>query len=98
MSPLNKITWLKNNDKDRFAATKKFLSIKTYIIQQLTGEYVIDHSMASATGMLNIYSLQWEQNALQYAGITSEQLADVVSVFYSPQKLKKRISNIIGSA
>jgi gluconokinase len=54
MSPLNKITWLKNNDKDRFAATKKFLSIKTYVIQQLTGEYIIDHSVASATGMLNI--------------------------------------------
>lgn len=96
MSPLNKITWLKNNDKDRFAATKKFLSIKTYIIQQLTGEYVIDHSMASATGLLNIYSLQWEENALQYAGITSQQLADVVSVFYSPQKLKKEYQTSLG--
>src|SRR5215213_2099699 len=28
MSPLNKISWLKKNDKDRFMATKKFLSIK----------------------------------------------------------------------
>src|SRR5262245_52831548 len=45
MSPLNKIAWLKNNDKSRFAATQKFLSIKTYIIQQLTGEYIIDHSV-----------------------------------------------------
>ena len=53
MSPLNKIKWLKNNDKDRFAATQKFLSIKTYIIQQLTGEYIVDYSIASATGMLN---------------------------------------------
>src|SRR6185295_3887120 len=26
MSPLNKITWLKNNDKARFTATQKFLS------------------------------------------------------------------------
>jgi len=55
MSPLNKITLLKNNEKDSFKAAKKFLSIKTYIIQQLTGEYIIDHSVASATGMLNIY-------------------------------------------
>jgi len=54
MSPLNKITWLKNNDKDRFVSTRQFLSIKTYISQQLTGEDVVDYSVASATGMLNI--------------------------------------------
>jgi gluconokinase len=96
MSPLNKITWLKNKDKDRFAATKKFLSIKTYIIQQLTGEYVVDHSVASATGMLDIYSLQWEDNALQHAGINKENLADVVPVFYSPKKLKKEYQTSLG--
>ena len=96
MSPLNKITWLKNNDKDRFTATKKFLSIKTYIIQQLTGEYVIDYSVASATGMLNIYSLQWEDNALKHAGIDKTKLADLVPVFYSPRKLKKEYQTSLG--
>ena len=50
--------------------TQKFLSIKTYIIQQLTGEYVIDYSVASATGILNIHTLKWEADALNYAGIT----------------------------
>lgn len=96
MSPLNKITWLKNNDKDRFTAAKKFLSIKTYIIQQLTGEYVVDYSVASATGMLNIYSLQWEDNALKHAGIDKARLADVVPVFYSPKKLKKEYQTSLG--
>ncbi|MFL5811094.1 MAG: gluconokinase [Flavisolibacter sp.] len=96
MSPLNKITWLKKNDKDRFSAAKKFLSIKTYIIQQLTGEYIIDYSVASATGMLNIYSLQWEDQALKHAGIHKENLADVVPVFYSPKKLKKEYQTSLG--
>ncbi|MFL5773955.1 MAG: gluconokinase [Flavisolibacter sp.] len=96
MSPLNKITWLKNNDKDRFTGTKKFLSIKTYIIQQLTGEYVVDYSVASATGMLNIYSLQWEDNALKYAGINKEKLADIVPIFYSPKKLKNEYQTSLG--
>ena len=95
MSPINKITWLKNNDKDRFDATKKFLSIKTYIIQQLTGEYVVDFSVASATGMLNIYSLQWEDNALKHAGIDKGKLADVVPIFYSP-KLKREYQTSLG--
>lgn len=96
MSPLNKITWLKNNDKDRFAASQKFLSIKTYIIQQLTGEYIIDYSVASATGMLNIHTLKWEADALNYSGISKERLADLVPVFYSPKKLKKEYQTSLG--
>ena len=96
MSPLNKIVWLKNNDKERFAVTKKFISIKTYILQQLTGEYVIDYSVASATGMLNIYSLKWEDDALKHAGIDKTKLADVVPIFYSPKKLKNEYQASLG--
>ena len=96
MSPLNKIIWLKSNDKNRFSSTQKFLSIKTYIIQQLTGEYVVDYSVASATGMLNIHTLKWEEEALKHAGIQTGSLADVVSVFYSPKKLKKEFQTSLG--
>jgi gluconokinase len=96
MSPLNKISWLKNNDEDRFAATQKFLSIKTYIIEQLTGEYIVDYSVASATGLLNIHTLKWEEEALKYAGIASERLADLAPVFYSPKKLKKEFQTSLG--
>ena len=36
MSPLIKITWLSKHDQERFKKTYKFLSIKSYIVQQLT--------------------------------------------------------------
>lgn len=96
MSPLNKIAWLKNNDKQRFDLAQKFLSIKTYIIQQLTGEYIVDYSVASATGMLNIHTIKWEENALKHAGIAKDKLADIVSVFYAPKKLKKEYQTSLG--
>jgi gluconokinase len=89
MSPLIKITWFKQNDKERFARTKKFLSIKTYIIQQLTGEYMIDYSLASATGLLNIHTIKWEDDALQFAGINEDKLPELVPVFHSTAKLRK---------
>lgn len=89
MSPLIKITWLKNKDKERFHKTYKFLTLKSYIIQQLTGEYVIDLSLASATGLFNIHQLKWDATALDYAGITESKLPDLVSVFSSPGKLRK---------
>jgi gluconokinase len=96
MSPLIKITWLKNHDKERFKQTSKFLSIKTYIIQQLTGEYVIDYSLASATGLLNIHSKDWEPGSLRHAGITADKLPELVPVFHSPGKLRKEYQTSLG--
>lgn len=96
MSPLIKITWLKNHDKEKFDQTTKFLSIKSYIIEQLTGEYVIDYSLASATGLMNIHTLKWETDALNYAGITSDRLPEMASVFSSPGRLKKEYQTSLG--
>lgn len=89
MSPLVKIAWIRNSDQERFRLSSKFLSIKSYIIHQLTGEYMIDYSIASATGLLNIHTVNWEEDALQYAGITEQQLAPLAPVFTTAGKLKK---------
>jgi gluconokinase len=96
MSPLNKIAWMKNQDKERFKQTRKFLSIKTYIIQQLTGDYILDYSLASATGLFNIHTLNWEEDALNHTGITAEKLPELVPVFYSGAKLKKEFIASLG--
>lgn len=96
MSPLIKITWLKNQDGEKFSRIYKFLSIKSYIIQQLTGEYVIDYSLASATGLLDIHTRQWDPTALQYAGITANQLPELVPIFYSLGKLQPQYRISLG--
>jgi len=96
MSPLTKIAWFKNNDKERFKQASKFIQLKTYIIQQLTGEYLIDYSLASATGLLNIHKVKWEPEALQYAGINPGMLAELVPIFASAGKLKKAYQNSLG--
>jgi gluconokinase len=96
MSPLVKIRWLKNQDKEKFQRTYKFLSIKGYIIQQLTGAYLIDYSLASATGLLNIHEKKWDPTALDYAGITTDQLPELVSIFYSPGMLLSQYQISLG--
>lgn len=96
MSPLVRITWLNRHDHERFEKTYKFLSIKSYIIQQLTDDYILDYSLASATGLMNIHNLSWDADALDYAGITQERLPELVSVFHSSGKLKKAYQKSLG--
>ncbi|MGN7720409.1 gluconokinase [Chitinophaga sp. 22620] len=96
MSPLVKIAWFRNNEPEIFKKAAKFLSIKSYIIHQLTGELITDLSLASATGLLNIHSRQWEPVALDYAGISQEQLPGLVPIFYSECKLKSQYQISLG--
>ncbi|XOV91379.1 MAG: gluconokinase [Bacteroidota bacterium] len=96
MSPLLKIHWLRNHDNQRFKNTHKFVAIKSYIIQQLTQDYLLDYSLASATGLLNIHKLSWEPDSLDYAGISADKLPDLAPVFHSPGKLRKEYQRSLG--
>ena len=96
MSPLTKIAWIKNSEKEKFKQVSKFLSLKAYILQQLTGEYVIDYSIASATGLLNIHKIKWETESLKFAGITASMLPDLVPVDTKVGKLNKAYQASLG--
>ncbi|MED1421255.1 gluconokinase [Bacillus smithii] len=82
MSPLSKLTWLRNEHPEIFARSYKFISIKEYIFYKLFKEYVIDYSIASATGMFHLNSLKWDEEALRIAGISEEQLSRPVPTTY----------------
>lgn len=74
MSPFFKLKWFKNHT-DLLDKTHKAIGIKEFILHHLTGEYVVDFSVASATGMFNIHELKWDEGALSYLGIGEELLS-----------------------
>ena len=96
MSPLCKIRWWKEADPALFARAHKFISIKEAIWHQLFGEYVIDHSLATATGLFNHQQLQWDAGALLFAGIGSEKLSQPVSVTYQKNGLSAETAGRLG--
>ncbi|RAI89917.1 gluconokinase [Algoriphagus yeomjeoni] len=96
MSPMIKIAWMKRYDSKRFEKTDKFITIKSYIIQQLTQDYLLDYSLASATGLLNIHTRKWENNALDFAGIKAKQLPDLVPVFHPLNRLRSEYQKSLG--
>lgn len=83
MSPLCKIIWFKENMPGVFNETYKFISIKEFIWFKLFSEYVVDHSIACASGMLNISSRAWSESILRLAGIEQNKLSKPVSTTYT---------------
>jgi len=82
MSPLCKLMWLREHEPNVFAAANKFISIKEFVWYHLVGEFCIDYSIASATGLFDIHQREWSKIALEQAGISVQQLSKPVPVTY----------------
>ncbi|MBV9963101.1 MAG: gluconokinase, partial [Parafilimonas sp.] len=108
MSPLCKIIWLKQEASDIFRKAHKFISIKEYIFYRLFEKYVIDHSIAAATGLFDEKNLCWYNEALKIAGIKNEHLSELFPVEHfetqlvpslkKQLKIKKEIPFVLGAS
>ena len=80
--PLAKILWLQKNLPELFQRMQYVGSLKDYIFLGMTGEWVIDHSTASTSGIYNEKNMDWDEEILAYAGLRREQMPLVVSTTY----------------
>jgi xylulokinase len=60
-----KLAWLRRNEPDVWVRTRRFAMASSFIVQQLTGEYVLDHHSASQTDPL--YDLRSERWSTDWA-------------------------------
>lgn len=96
MSPLCKLCWLRDNMSHIFNKSDKFISIKEYIFFKLFGEYIIDHSIASATGLFDIHELKWNKASLELIGINESKLSRPVPTTYSCSGINKEYAIYMG--
>lgn len=79
MAPFHKICWLKKEFPELCQEASLFIGVKEYVFYRLFGEYVIDFSTASGTGLFNIHELTWDHEALIIAGISENELPQIAS-------------------
>jgi gluconokinase len=92
--PLSKIPWLKRHAA--VADDAHFVSIKEYVLFRLTGEWVVDWSVASATGMFDIRARKWDAQALATAGIGEGNLSSLASPRHHDLRLSAAAAGILG--
>ncbi|HEX8315388.1 MAG TPA: gluconokinase, partial [Flavisolibacter sp.] len=94
MSPLCKIKWWQQHLPHIFAQTAKFISLKEYIWYRLFGRYEVDFSIASATGLFNIKTLQWDNGALDFLSVGPEYFSEPVP----PERRRNNIDLVLADA
>jgi gluconokinase len=76
MSPLVKLRWFAEVQPDVAALVRHWVGIKEYLLRRLTGSLVIDHGIASATGLFDLHKDTWDEEALAYARVSADQLPE----------------------
>jgi gluconokinase len=74
MAPLAKLVWLRENEPATFAKVVRWAGVKELLVERLTGAWVMDHSIASGTGLMDLERLAYDPEALAAAGVREEQL------------------------
>ncbi len=78
-SPMCKIAAMCRHDRDLFGAAASFVSLKEFVLRRIADAPIVDASLASATGMMDLARGDWDDNALAHAGIDASRLSRIVS-------------------
>ncbi|PFG18673.1 gluconokinase [Serinibacter salmoneus] len=83
MSPMVRLAWFHEQEPKLCERVGFWCGIKEYVLLRLTGALVMDRSIASCSGLLNLESLTWDSEALAVAGVLPEQLPELVATTHA---------------
>lgn len=96
MYSLPKMLWIKENEPEIFKKVKHLLLMQDYIIYMLTGEKVIDYSLACRTMAFDINTKTWSDEILNVAGIDKNLLSKIAKPFNVAGTIKQSLKEKLG--
>ncbi len=75
--PAAKIRWLRDGDRRTFARTARWVSFAEYLALRFSGSATAAHGIASATGLYDHGTRDWDPLTLDAAGIAVEALSPI---------------------
>ena len=91
-----KIMWVRDNQREIFEQTYKFLHAKDYIIYKLTNKFVTDYSDASGMNLFDIKEKQWSKEMLNVTRIPLEKLPSLHTSIDIAGEVTKKASEEVG--
>jgi len=94
--PLQHIAWLREHRPAVFAQTDKFRFVNDFITQRLTGKRVMNPSDGTMTQLLDIATAVWDSRLLAFAGITRDQVSELLPSGHAIGTLTAEASEVLG--
>jgi len=92
MYPFYKLLWLRAHRNEIFSRASRWVSAKEYVLWKMTGEFAVDPSVASGSGLLDVRRLRWSPLCLEMAGVKEEQLSQLRNPTERLERLKRDVA------
>jgi gluconokinase len=96
MSPLVKLAWFAEHEPDLRRRVTHWVSIKEHLLRRMCASDVVDHAVASATGLFDLSARDWYPDALDAAGVSPEQLGRLVPTTARIDGLRSEVAEQLG--
>lgn len=93
---LPRLVWLREERPELFRQAACFLALKDFLLWRMTGQLRTDLGLASTTGLLNLHSRDWDEEALSVAAITADRLPPLVPSDEVVGNLKGQVAEEFG--
>lgn len=101
-----KLQWLKHEHPEKFNATRYWLGFAEYLVLRLFGETATTISMASATGLMNQQTCDWDWDFVEALSISPDTLPEIKTTMSSrlsdtftfrwPALAEARLASVVG--
>lgn len=72
--PASKLLWVKRNEPEVWAKTKKIFLLEDYLLYKLTGEFVTEKTLQSSTIYFDINTSEYWDEMLSFIGVEKDML------------------------
>jgi len=77
--PACKLLWVKRNEPEVWAKTKKVFLLEDWILFKLTGRFISEKTLQSSTIYFDIHKAEWWQEMLDFIGVDKSMLPELHS-------------------
>lgn len=91
-----KIMWFKDNEREMYDRTARFIGTKDFINYRLTGRLCTDHSYASGSGVYILKNGAYDQGYMDAAGIDSSLFPEILSSTDIVGTLSRETADLMG--
>ena len=76
--PACKLLWVRKNEPDVWAKTKKIFLLEDYILYKMTGKFITEKTLQSSTIYFDINNSAWWGEMLDFIGVDSAMLPELL--------------------
>ena len=93
---ITSLLWVKKHEPRAFERAARLGHANTYLVHRLTGEFTIDYSSASLSGLVDIRRNAWSGALCDLAGVTPERLPRLMPGGAVAGRLSRKAASTLG--